>query len=253
MQSRCIILVKSSICNWVKSIGEKNVDKRKGRKIEHRKTKIPKDIEDNIRDLFTESPTRIVMDVHQIVRAKYGNSMSTTRRIIKKIGFTRKKVSVLLNPNTPEQVEKIDKFKQIMQTFSTEDVVSIDESSFDSRMRSTHGYSAKGERIRHKQTVTSRNRHSLCCGVSVSGIEAYRIVEGSMNTFEFIQYLKDLLPNCKQKVVLLDNVGFHRNKEVLKLISDHGKQAVFVPPYSPQFNPIEHVFSSMKTAFLKMR
>ena len=46
---------------------------------------------------------------------------------------------------------------------------------------------------------------------------------------------------------------FHKSNEVLKVIEDHGKNVVFVPPYSPQYNPIEHVFSSMKNSFRKMQ
>jgi transposase len=50
---------KSTINTWVNRVGEKVVDKRKGRKIENRKTRIPKEIEDTVRELFTESATFI--------------------------------------------------------------------------------------------------------------------------------------------------------------------------------------------------
>ncbi len=44
-----------------------------------------------------------------------------------------------------------------------------------------------------------------------------------------------------------------KGNEVLKVMNDCGKKVVFVPPYSPQYNPIEHVFSSMKASFRRMQ
>ena len=91
------------------------------------------------------------------------------------------------------------------------------------------------------------------CGVSTEGVEGHYIVSGSVNKVLFLDFLKKTLPNCKQTTVILDNVPFHHSNEVLKVINDYGKKVVFVPPYSPQYNPIEHVFSSIKTSFRRMQ
>ena len=242
---------KSTIHVWVNQLGHRFVDKRKGRK-NNRKCIYPKELIDMVKKLLEKQTTPII-SVHQAVRAKFGNSMSTTRRAIQKLGLTRKKVSEILVPKTPEQIEKIKEFRQKIITVPIDDIISVDESSFDSRMLSTHGYSKKGERIMHAETLKTRNRHSLCCGVSVDGIETQYIVEGSMNTEEFKKHLLNFLPHCKQNVILLDNIRFHHNKDVLKIIADHGKEVIFVPPYSPQYNPIEHAFSSMKKTFRDMQ
>jgi transposase len=120
-------------------------------------------------------------------------------------------------------------------------------------MRPIFGYSPKGQRIRYHATLNSRDRHSLVCGVSTEGVEGHYIVSGSVNKVLFLDFLKNTLPNCKQTTVILDNVPFHHSNEVLKVMNDCGKKVVFVPPYSPQYNPIEHVFSSMKTSFRRMQ
>jgi transposase len=245
---------KSAIHRWVQNVGERVTDKRKGRKVPNKKCLYPKELADDVNSLFQQSATTSVLDIHHQVRQKYGNSLSTTRRVIKKLGLTRKKVSCILNPPmTPERLEKMKIFRKKVESISIDDILSVDEASFDSRMRATHGYSPKGQRIKHAETTISRNRHSLTCGVSAEKIESHHIVEGSMNTEEFLVYLKNMLPSCNQKHILLDNVKFHQNKEVLKVFAEHGKEVIFVPPYSPQFNPIEHVFSSMKKQFRNLR
>ena len=245
---------KSTINVWVQKIGHKLLDKRKGSKKTNRKTKIPtKEIQATIVSLFNESARKSVLDVHQKVREKYGGSMSTTRRAMKTAGLSRKRVSKILNPNTPEQIEKIIEFRKIIQNVPVEDIISLDESSFDSRMLPFYGYSLKGKRIREPATLISRDRHSLACGVSTAGIENHYIVHGSLNRLRFIDFLKSTLPHCKQNTLILDNIRFHKSLEVLKVIEDHGKKVIFVPPYSPQYNPIEHVFSSMKNSFRKMQ
>ena len=147
----------------------------------------------------------------------------------------------------------LDQFRSTVKNIPLEDILSVDESSFDSRMRPTYGYSPKGQRIRNHATLTSRDRHSLVCGVSTEGVEGHYIVHGIVNKVFFLDFLKNTLPNCKQNTVLLDNVSFHKSKDVLKAIEDSGKNVIFVPPYSPQYNPIEHVFSSMKNSFRRMK
>ena len=244
---------KSTIHVWVQRIGIRCIDKRRGSKKPARKTRIAKQMMSMVQELFEDRATRSVLEVHQKVREKYGCSMSTTRRAMKKLGLSRKRVSKILNPNTPEQIKKIKDFRKTVKSIPLEDVISIDESSFDSRMLPHYGYSMKGLRIKNKVTLNSRDRQSLVCGVSTDSVENHYIVDGSMNKIEFMKFLQSTLPNCKQSVILLDNISFHKSKEVLKIISDHGKRVIFVPPYSPQYNPIEHVFSSMKCSFRKMR
>lgn len=251
--SKLIGIPKSTIHVWVKRIGRRFHDSRKGSKKPNRSSKISNDLIPVIQDFLIQRPTQSVLEVHQKVRGMFACSLSTTRRAVKKLGFSRKRVSKILNPNTIEQHQKIIEFKNTIKSIPIDDILSIDESSFDSRMLPHYGYSLKGQRIRNKETLVSRDRHSIVCGVSSNCVESHYIVNGSMNKGEFLKFLQTTLTDCKQSVLLLDNVAFHKSKDVLKYINDAGKRVIFVPPYSPQYNPIEHVFSSMKNSFRKMR
>jgi len=246
---------KSTIHVWVKRLGTKIVDKRKGCKKPNRKSRYKScDIlKDKIKQLLENDPYRTIVLVHMQVNETYKCSLSSVRRIVKSLGLSRKRASRMLNPQSPERDKKIQEFCETIKSVPLEDIISIDEASFDTRMRPFYGYTPRGKRLVARQTNTSRDRHSIVCGVSINKVQGYSIVQGSVNTERFTKFLKRFIVKCPQKVVLMDNVAFHKGKDVLKILEAAGKRVIFVPPYSPQFNPIEHVFSSMKKLFRESR
>ena len=84
---------------------------------------------------------------------------------------------------------------------------------------------------------------------------AKRLIKGAANTKEFLNFIKeDLLPACRKSYIfILDNVRFHHNKEVCKAIYDKGHEIIYTPPYSPDHDPIERVFSMIKNKVKKAR
>lgn len=89
---------------------------------------------------------------------------------------------------------------------------------------------------------------TLTLAVSNTRLEKWSIVEGSSNSRVFMAFVLSLA-DCPQRYVLLDNVAFHKSKAVLAAFERMGKIPVFIPPYSPEFNPIENVFSYIKSAY----
>ena len=74
-----------------------------------------------------------------------------------------------------------------------------------------------------------------------------QLYDTNVNKTIFYNYLKnDLLPKIKNKYILMDNVSFHRSKEIINLIRETQNIPLFIPPYSPEFNPIEGVFHILK-------
>jgi transposase len=74
------------------------------------------------------------------------------------------------------------------------------------------------------------------------------VVEGSTNGTVFETYLKEvLLPTLEEgQVVVMDNLSAHKGERVRQLIEGKGCELVYLPPYSPDFNPIEQAFSKLK-------
>lgn len=128
----------------------------------------------------------------------------------------------------------------------------IDECGTNTKMARTRGRSKRGERCRaaiphgHWKTTT------LVAALSTSGIVAPMILDGAMDGEMFTAYvthilLKEIRPG---DVVIMDNLPAHKVAAVRETIEDAGARLIYLPPYSPDFNPIEKAFSQIK-AYLK--
>jgi len=88
--------------------------------------------------------------------------------------------------------------------------------------------------------------------INQKGIIKYELYkEKSINTKIFKKFITELLKNIKNKYILMDNINFHKSKEVLEIITKNNNQPLFIPAYSPEFNPIEEVFSELKSFIRK--
>ena len=129
----------------------------------------------------------------------------------------------------------------------------IDECGTNTKMARTRGRSRRGERCRaaiphgHWKTTT------LVAALTASGIAAPMILDGAMDGDMFTAYvthvlLKELRPG---DVVIMDNLPAHKVAAVREIIEGAGAKLMYLPPYSPDFNPIEKAFSQIKAHLKK--
>ncbi|KII62697.1 hypothetical protein RF11_12414 [Thelohanellus kitauei] len=107
-----------------------------------------------------------------------------------------------------------------------------------------YGRSQRGERARIV-VANSRGRNiSVRAAMNISGLVNYRIIEVSFNKNEFCQFLRECFQKLSNtpKIFVMDNVRFHHSIEVREVVESQGHRIVFLPPYSPQLNPIELLF-----------
>lgn len=142
-------------------------------------------------------------------------------------------------------------FAVTLSTINPADVLSVDESSFDSNMAPLRGYSPKGVPFVVAMQRSARKRVSLTLAVSNTSMVHWTIVPGSSNGVLFRTFLLGLAP-FPQRYVLMDNVAFHKSVAVRALLASMGKEPLFVPPYSPEFNPIENIFGYTKADYRPM-
>jgi transposase len=92
---------------------------------------------------------------------------------------------------------------------------------------------------------------SALVAISVEEVITYEMIDKSYNSVTFRDFLCRLIPQLKehQKYILMDNVSFHHNREALQLLQENSIRPLFIPPYSPEYNPIEEVFSVVKRRF----
>ena len=94
---------------------------------------------------------------------------------------------------------------------------------------------------------------TLVAGLRASGITAPCVFDGAINGERFRAYIEQMLaPTLRPKdVVMLDNLTSHKTAGVAEAIAAQGAQLVYLPPYSPDLNPIEQAFAKLKTLLRK--
>ena len=120
-------------------------------------------------------------------------------------------------------------------------------------MARRYGRAPRGERLRagvphgHWKTTT------FVAGLRLSGIVAPFVLDGAINRIAFETYVeKVLVPELKPgDIVVMDNLSSHKGPQVKAMIEAVGASLLYLPPYSPDFNPIENAFAKLKALLRK--
>lgn len=131
----------------------------------------------------------------------------------------------------------------------------MDESSTNVRMVPMRARAPKGERAFGKAPKNWDKNVTLISSISLDGMGPSMSIEGSADGEAFGLYIEHFLcPNLKSgQIVVMDNLQVHKMKRVRELIEGRGCQLMFLPSYSPDFNPIEEAFSKVKTLLRKAK
>jgi len=127
--------------------------------------------------------------------------------------------------------------------------VFLDESGANTQMTRWRGRSPVGERLVGHVPQGHYKTTTLIAAMRLEGVQAPWLFEGPMNGEMFLAWVKEgLAPTLrKDDIVILDNLPTHKVKGVQKAIEEAGAQLLPLPPYSPDFNPIENMWSKTKT------
>jgi len=132
-------------------------------------------------------------------------------------------------------------------------LVFVDEMGTNTSLSPLYAYSLKGTRA-YAQVPRNRGANTtLLASMSLEGMGPCLAVEGVTTATVFEAYVEQVLAptlRCGQ-IVVVDNLGAHKSERVRELIEGRGCQLFFLPPYSPDFNPIEEAFSKIKGALRK--
>ena len=180
---------------------------------------------------------------------------STVCRFLHQSGFSRQKM--ILNAKQRSDFLRAKYLLDVsIYKNSPELLVFIDETGADRRdsMRK-FAYSLRGKPAVVNKLMVRGHRVSAIVGMSWSGILDFHITVSTVNADKFHHYVEDALSPYLQafngtnanSVVILDNASIHHNEEVLDSIQDTGALVQFLPPYSPDMNPIEHAFAQVKS------
>jgi putative transposase len=143
------------------------------------------------------------------------------------------------------RIEHWQKVKQI----EPENLVFIDEMGVLLGLTRTHARSYYGSRVYDFKPFYRGSKVTVIGAISLKKVLAVMTLDGSMNGKAFQVFVENcLLPQLWEgAVVVMDNVPAHKVKEIEPLIQSVGASVLYQSPYSPDFNPIEHGWSQLKT------
>jgi len=132
-------------------------------------------------------------------------------------------------------------------------LVFIDETWTATNMARTHGRCVRGERLRMAVPHGHRKTTTLIAGLRLDGMVAPMVLDGPVNGDWFEAYVGQiLLPALRPgDTVVMDNLSSHKRASIKAMIEAKGAALRFLPPYSPDFNPIEMAFSKLKALLRK--
>ncbi|KAK9237063.1 DDE superfamily endonuclease-domain-containing protein [Lipomyces kononenkoae] len=178
-------------------------------------------------------------------------SQPTLSRVLKRRNWTRKELRrISLNRSDALRQAYLDDVRR----FAADDLVFIDESIFNEKTGwRHHGYAPIGDEARYPADLRRGDTGSICAAMTLDGwLPCIGVKKGYYSAEGFILWLRQhLLPAVNQRgrcptVIVMDNVSVHVSEQVAQIIEAEGHLIRYLPPYSPDFNPIELTFSVLK-------
>ncbi len=126
----------------------------------------------------------------------------------------------------------------------------LDESGVNLGFTRLYGRAAPGERVVEATPGLSGPHYTLVAALGWNGIQAPLLFEGAMTRLTFEGYIEEVLaPTLRRgEIVLLDNLSAHKSDHSRATLEARGVQVIFLPPYSPDLNPIEQCWAKVKQA-----
>jgi transposase len=134
-----------------------------------------------------------------------------------------------------------------------ERLIFVDEMGANISLAPVYAWSRRGERAFASVPRNWKTNVTLLASMSLEGMGECLAVEGSTTTAVFETYLEHVLaPTLRPgQVVVMDNLSAHKGSRVRDLIESRGCELIYLPPYSPDFNPIEEAFAKLKALLRK--
>src|SRR5437764_8296867 len=207
----------------------------------------PEDLE-RLRELVQQQPDATLEELRQ----RLGVACSTMAicRALKKMGLPlKKKVPRAAEEGRPDVQQRRQEFGAELAGVDPHRLVFVDECGANTAMTRTHGRAPAGQRV-YTDTPGKWDAITLTCGLRLSGVTATLAFPGATNTGTFETYVEEVLvPELKPgDVVVWDNLKPHQSEDAIEAVEEAGAEVVPLPPYSPDYTPIEEMFSKVKGA-----
>ena len=189
-----------------------------------------------------------IKDIKNEIFNKFNISLSITsirNIIVHSLNYSFKKINKKSYCSSIEKLVSLQNdFKNKIKFIDQNKIISIDETYISNNIFNNYSWSLRGSRCEYFSKVNQK-KYSIIVAISINGIEHFKIYDHNITTSSFLSFMQFLNNKFHDHYFLMDNVSFHKSKLITNSLTNNNK-IIYIPPYSPQFNPIEEVFSFIK-------
>ena len=168
-------------------------------------------------------------------------------------GSASKKTLFASEQDRPDVARKRRRWKAHQGNLDPTRLVFIDETWAKTNMTRLHGWAPRGRKLKAKVPHGHWHTLTFLAALRCDRIDAPCVIDGPINGERFTAYVEQfLVPTLAPgDIVIMDNLGSHKGQAVRRAIRAAGARLFFLPPYSPDLNPIEQVFAKLKAMLRK--
>ncbi|KMQ43220.1 hypothetical protein HL42_6125 [Trichophyton rubrum] len=203
-------------------------------------------------DQLIKNPGLYLDEMAAFIRERFNVSVtiSTLSRALASIGWSRE---VARQVAKERNADLRDSYLHDLSSFCSYHPVFVDESGCDKRVGSRRtGWAPVGVTPTQVSRFHRGQRYQILPAYAQYGIVLSRIFQGTTDASRFEDFIEQLLEHCgrwpdPKSVLIMDNASFHHSEQIEKLCADKGVKLIYLPPYSPDLNPIEEFFAELKS------
>jgi transposase len=203
-------------------------------------------------ELIREQPDATLDQLRD--RGGFRCSLTTLWRSLRRLGLTRKKKTLHADERGRPDVQKRRRsFRREVKRIEPERLVFVDETGVTTAMTPAYAWAPRGERA-DASAPRSWESVTVIAALGLDGVRAPLMFPGSTDAATFESYIEQVLvPELHEgDVVVFDNLSAHLGPAVAEAIEGAGAKVLPLPPYSPDYTPIEEMFSKVKESLRRV-
>jgi transposase len=200
-------------------------------------------------ELVDETPDATLKELHGLLNKPV--SISTVTRALNDMKLTFKKKSIHASEQNREDVQiKREEWEQCMPGLNLEKLVFFDEIGVNTKMVRLHGRCPQSQRLVAFAPAGHYSNSTLLSGMRLDGVVAPMLIDGPVNAETFAAYIEQCMVPMLEPgdILIIDNLPAHKSERVTAAVEGAGCMLVYLPSYSPDFNPIENMWSKVKAS-----
>jgi transposase len=204
------------------------------------------DDQQRLDELIREQPDATLEQLRQ--RGGFTCSLTTLWRALRRRDLTRKKKTLHADErDRPDVQQKRRRFRRRVTKIEPERLVFVDETGVTTAMTPAYAWAPRGERA-YASAPGSWESVTVTAALGLDGVRAPLVFPGSTNAATFQTYVEEVLVPALHEgdVVAFDNLSAHQSPAVVEAIERAGASVLPLPPYSPDYTPIEEMYSKVK-------